>query len=124
MKSYSIAAACVALAGALAISAAPAQSQQVSAPVSVRPVPARPKAVTKNQWLKGEVIHADANLIIVREETSERAIHTFTFAPALKEKMLAVLEAGGYQFGDKVKILHEPGKTVALKIGGKPSRPI
>jgi hypothetical protein len=38
--------------------------------------------------------------------------------------MQKILDAGGYQYGDKVEILYTPGSTVALRIQGKPSKPI
>lgn len=70
-------------------------------------------------WLKAEVIHADANVMIVRERADERMIHTFTYAPAIKDAMQKVFDAGGYQSGDKVKVLYLQGQTVALKVRGK-----
>ena len=125
MKSYSIAAALVALAGALAILQAPASAQQVSAPVLVKPAnPSTQKQTkTKGEWLKAEVIHADATSIVVREQADERMIHTFTIPAEMKDKMQAIVDRGGYQYGDRVKILHQHGQTVALKISGRPSKP-
>ncbi len=38
--------------------------------------------------------------------------------------MQKIFDAGGYQYGDKVAILYKPGSTVALRIAGKPSKPI
>ena len=38
--------------------------------------------------------------------------------------MQAVLDKGGFQYGDKVNILFQPGQTVALRIHGKPSKPL
>ena len=76
------------------------------------------------EWLKAEVIHADAQAIIVREEANGMMIHTFTFSPDLKDKMQAIVDKGGYQYGDRVKILHQAGQSVALKISGKPSKPL
>ncbi len=79
-----------------------------------------PKAV----WLKAEVIHADNNSIMVREQATDRAIHTFTYDDKIKDKMQQIVNAGGYQTGDKVKILYMPGQTIAMKIQGRPSKPI
>lgn len=124
MKNYRIAASLAVLAAALGISDAAARAQQVSAPVIVRGVtPAAPKAKIKGEWLKGEVIHADATSIIVRERDNAMMVHTFTIPQDLKDKMQAIVDRGGYQYGDKVKILHQHGQTVALKISGKPSKP-
>ena len=49
-------------------------------------------------------------------------IHTFTYTPALQAQMAKLVQQGGYQYGDKVKILHQPGQTVALRLAGAPSK--
>lgn len=132
MKSYSIALTCGALALALALSATPVRAQvaegaAIAAPIIVKTIDtitSKPNANPKGgEWLKGEVIYADAQSIIVRERDNERMIHTFTIAPALKGRMQAIVDGGGYQYGDKVKILHQHGQTEALKVSGKPSKP-
>jgi hypothetical protein len=130
MKSYSIALTCGALAAILALSASPAHAQAeaaaVAAPIIVKTIDAvtsKPNSNAKGEWLKGEVIHADAESIVVAEQDNERMIHTFTVSPTLKDHMQAIANRGGYQYGDKVKVLHQPGQTVALKVSGKPSRP-
>ena len=71
-------------------------------------------------WLKAEVIHADQLSLLVREEDNGMNIHTFTYSDKAREKIQAVLDAGGYQYGDKVKIRYMPGKTEALDIHGRP----
>jgi hypothetical protein len=130
MKSYRIAVAFGGLAAALAFLPPPAQAQAeaaaVAAPIIIHTVDAlkpKPKA-PGSEWLKAEVIHADAQSLIVREQDNGMMIHTFTLAPALKDKMQAIVDKGGYQYGDKVRILHQHGETVALKISGKPSKAI
>ena len=129
MKSYSIALVCAALAAALWLSATPARAQApgplIAAPIIVKTLDAiasKRGANAKGEWLKGEVIHADAQSIIVSEPDNERMIHTFTISPTLKDQMQAIVDRGGYQYGDKVKILHQHGQTVALKVSGKPSK--
>src|SRR5271170_1392610 len=74
-------------------------------------------------WLKAEVIRADYHAIVVREQGDTRKIHSFTYSPAVLAKMQKILAHGGYQYGDKVKILYQQGQTVALDIEGKPSKP-
>jgi|SRR5271165_6989399 len=93
-------------------------STESNTPIVVKQKPAR--AV----WLKAEVIHADRHSVIVREVGNEMAIHTFTFSDSAKEKMEEVEDAGGYQNGDHVKILWIPGSSEALRIKGRPSKPI
>ena len=77
-----------------------------------------------SDWLKAEVIHADAVTLIVREQQNGYAVHTFNFSADLQPKMQAMLDKGGFQYGDKVSILYMPGQTVALRIHGKPSKPL
>jgi hypothetical protein len=130
MKNYRIFAASCVLAAGLAISACGAQAQVaetvVAAPVITKIISTvTPKGAPKGtSWLKAEVIFASANSIVVREQANEIVIHSFSFAPELKDKMQAVLDKGGYQYGDKVNILYQPGQTVALRIHGKPSKPL
>ena len=114
-----------ALLAALASVAVPAHAQtpvEIVAPIIARTLIPPHKASTPGTWLKAEVIHQDSNSIIVSEEGNERVIHTFTYADNLKDKMQNMIDRGGYQWGDKIKILYTPGQTVALKIKGKPSK--
>jgi hypothetical protein len=130
MMKYRIFAALIAPAAALAISASPARAQAPVAVAAAAPivsevissVSAKPKP--QGNWLKAEVIHADSNSILIREQANGMMIHSFTFAPPLKDKMTAIANKGGYQYGDKVKILVKPGQTEALAIKGKPSKPL
>jgi hypothetical protein len=130
MKSYRITIALGAFAGALALSPTSAQAQAeaaaIAAPIIVHTVGTlKPKQKPMgSEWLKVEVIHADAQSLIVREQTDGMMIHTFTFSPGLKDKMQAIIDKGGYQYGDKIKVLHQRGETVALKVSGKPSKPL
>lgn len=126
MKKRNILAALV-VAAALAMFAGPAraQSEVALAPIITRTIHALlPKPVPGGEWLKAEVVHFDQRSIIVREQSNERMILTFTYAPALKPHMQQLADKGGYQYGDKIKILFQKGKKVALKIRGKPSKPL
>lgn len=136
MKKASIfAVALVALGATLAITAPGAQAQEAAAAAAAASVVAKPiiraihaigpkPAPAGDSWLKAEVIHFDSHSIIVREAVNERMIHTFTYTSALQPKMQTLMDKGGYQFGDAVKILYQPGQTVALEIHGKPSKPL
>jgi hypothetical protein len=105
----------------------PAGSQtERTAPIVVRSANSssdKPRGTAKGNWMKGEVIHADSNELVVREEQNGMMIHTFTYTPDLQGRMQRISDTGGYQYGDKVKILYQTGQTVALKIHGKPSKP-
>jgi hypothetical protein len=131
MKNYKIIASSLVLAGALAFSGSPARAQAAQAAAVVAPIIVKvldavtPESKPKDSnWLKAEIVHADSHSIIVREQKNEMAIHTFNFAPELQDKMQGIIDRGGFQYGDKVSILYMPGQTVALRIHGKPSKPL
>jgi len=125
MKTLRILSTLAVLAAGVAFGTTPAKAQ--ADPVS--PLNTSPPIVVKQKaakpiWLKAEVIHADQLSLLVREEDNGMNIHAFTYSDKAREKMQAVLEAGGYQYGDKVRIRYMPGKTEALDIQGDPSKPI
>jgi hypothetical protein len=142
MKNYKMIAASFALAGALAFlpsaaraqdpvtasaaaSAAAAAVAKVASPVitKVYDVVTRQKPTPEgSEWLKAEVIHADAVTLIVRERDNGMAVHTFNFSADLQPKMQAMLDKGGFQYGDRVSILFMPQQTVALRVHGRPSK--
>ena len=125
MKTLRIFSALAALAVGVAFGTTPAKAQAdpVSPLNTSPPIVVKQKAV-KPIWLKAEVIHADQLSLLVREEDNGMNIHTFTYSDKAREKMQAVLDAGGYQYGDKIRIRYMPGKTEALDIQGDPSKPI
>ena len=125
MKNFSIFAAAMLMGGLMA--AAPAHAQvTMSAPIVVRSsgttTSGSSGAAAKGNWLQAEVIHADSNSMIVRERANGMMIHTFTYTPELQAAMAKLLDQGGYQYGDKVQILYQPGQTVALRVRGRPSK--
>jgi hypothetical protein len=110
-----------ALAALVMVTGASARAQVTTAPPIVVKVKT-PKP--KQDRFKGEVLHADALSIIVRDRKDPRFIRTFTYTPKVKDKMDKIFARGGYQYGDKVQIRYEAGKDVALAISGKPSKPL
>lgn len=125
MKTLKHFAALALLAAGIAFAAAPAKAQDepVSPLNTNSPIVVKQKAV-KPVWLKAEVIHADQLSLLVREEDNGLNIHTFTYSDKAREKIQSVLEAGGYQYGDKIQVRYMPGKTEALDIKGGPSKPL
>ena len=132
MKNCRIIASSLALAAMLAMSTTPARAQaaevaKIAVPIVVKIINAVAEKGSKpkdSNWLKAEVVHADSNSIIVREQQNEMAIHTFNFSPEMRDRMQAILDQGGFQYGDKISILYMLGQTVALRIHGKPSKPL
>jgi hypothetical protein len=136
MKKFSIFAGLLALAAVLTltpgsaraqapVAAAAAAAASVVSPVITRVyevVTRRQPTPEGSEWLKAEVVHADAVTLIVRERENGYAVHTFNFSAELQPKMQAMLDKGGFQYGDRVSILFMPGQTVALRVHGKPSK--
>jgi hypothetical protein len=125
MKTFRILPALAILVAGVAFTSVSAKAQASSAePLNTSSsIIVKQKAV-KPIWLKAEVIHADQLTLLVREEDNGLNIHTFTYSDKAREKIQAVLEAGGYQYGDKIKVRYMPGKTEALDIRGEPSKPL
>jgi hypothetical protein len=122
MKNSSKLAAAVLLAAA-AFSGLPAAGQSMSAPIVVKSSPAiDAKNAAKGNWLHAEVIHVDSNSMVVREQGNGMMVHTFTYTPQVQAQIQRILNGGGYQYGDKIKVLYQQGQTVALKVRGKPSK--
>ena len=65
-------------------------------------------------WLKAEVVHADAVTLIVRERDEWVRRFTPSILTACNSRCRQILDKGGFQYGDKVRILYMPGQTVAL----------
>jgi len=85
---------------------------------TVAPAPQTQKII-KTHFI---VLHMLYQSLQVRSTTDMREIHTYSYAPALREKMQKIMDAGGYQYGDKVVVWYHSGENVALKISGKPSK--
>ncbi len=103
------------LAVAAPVVAAQAQQVDTSKPIVVKQGELRGKRVK----FTGYVQHMNNAQITVRSKDNEMVLRTFSFAPQIREKMQEMIDLGGYQFGDKVTIVHEEGQDVALKVKGK-----
>ena len=89
-------------------------------PIVIKQKPVKQEVAT----FKGTVMHADIAQITVRGIENELAIRTFPLSRAVSEKMQQIIDRGGYQYGDKVTIVYDPATQSALKIKGKPSKPL
>ena len=106
------------MAAAVGFAAFAAAAQETGKPIRLK----APKP--KIEKFKAEVIHASSIQIIVRSRENEKMVRTFTYSPKVKEHMEKIINRGRYQPGDKVEIHHEAGSDVALKVKGKPSKPL
>ena len=90
-------------------------------PIIVNAVKPKPTGLAK---FEGTVLHANIAQITVRAKGNDLAIRTFALSETATTKMQQIVDKGGYQYGDKVTVLYDPTSLKAMKIKGKPSRPL
>lgn len=87
---------------------------------AVKPKPKQTSTVK----FEGYVMHANAAQVTVRAKGNDMAIQTFALSEPVASKMQQIIDKGGYQYGDKVTVYYDAQTRQALKIKGKPSRPL
>jgi len=92
-------------------------------PIIVDAVKPKPKLTGLDKF-EGFVMHANNAQITVRAKGNDMAIRTFPLSEEASVKMQKIVDQGGYQYGDKVTILYESATSKAVKVKGKPSKPI
>ena len=126
LKTAGFAAPAALMAAAFFCPAASAQAPVVldtAVPILVNAVKPKPKA---NGLVKFEGFVTNANIaqITARAKNSELTIQTFPLSQEVSAKMQKIVDKGGYQYGDKVTIYYNPTTMQAMKIKGKPSKPM
>jgi hypothetical protein len=91
-------------------------------PIVVSAVKPKPKAGVAK--FEGFVMNANIAQITVRAKGNDMAVRTFPLSEAATAKMQRIVDKGGYQYGDKVTVLYDATSLKALKVKGKPSKPI
>jgi hypothetical protein len=90
-------------------------------PIIINAVKPKPTGLAK---FEGTVMHANIAQITVRAKGNDLAIRTFPLAETATTKMQQIVDKGGYQYGDKVTVLYDPASLKAVKIKGRPSKPL
>jgi hypothetical protein len=93
-----------------------------AAPIIVKLAP-KPKQ-TGLQKYEGYIVHANIAQVTVRAKGNDLGIQTFPLNPDVAARMQKIVDNGGYQYGDKVTVYYDPTSRTAMKIKGKPSRPL
>jgi hypothetical protein len=88
-------------------------------PIVVNAVKPKPTGLSK---FEGYVMHANIAQITVRAKGNDMAIQTFALSPQASAKMQAIVDKGGYQFGDKITVLYDASNMQVIKLKGKPSK--
>lgn len=94
-----------------------------AAPIVVNAIKPKPKADGLGKF-EGTVLHADRAQVTVKALGNDMAIQTFALSAAAAEKMQQVVDKGGYQYGDKIKLEYDPQSMQVVKFKGKPSKPL
>jgi len=118
------------VAGTLAVPRAAAQDPILTpiivseaAPIVAKVLTPKPK-LTGVQKFQGYIVNANIVQVTVRAKGNDLGIQTFALNQTVSAQMQKIVDQGGYQYGDKVTIFYDPTSLVALKIKGKPSRPL
>lgn len=117
------------LLGTMGTSRALAQDPIVTAPIiaseavpiiisAVKPKP-KPTGLSK---FEGTVMQANNVQITVKAMGNDLSIQTFPLSEAASLKMQQIMDKGGYQYGDKVKLEYDPQSMRVVKFKGKPSK--
>jgi hypothetical protein len=88
-------------------------------PIVVNAVRPKPTGLSK---FEGYVMNANVAQITVRAKGNDMGIQTFALSPQAAAKMQAIVDKGGYQYGDKITLLYDPASLQVIKLKGKPSK--
>jgi hypothetical protein len=91
--------------------------------IIVNTIKPKPKYVGLGKF-EGYVMHANTVQITVRAKGNDMSLQSFALSERASAEMQAVVDKGGYQYGDKVTVYYDPTSLKALKVKGKPSRPL
>lgn len=132
-KTFAIAAVCalaITVLGTVGVSRAAAQDPILTPiivnelePIVVKVLTPKPKP-TGLEKFEGFIVHANVAQVTVRAKGNDLGIQTFPLNPDVAAKMQKIVDNGGYQYGDKVTVYYDPTSRTAVRIKGKPSRPL
>ena len=91
------------------------------APIVVNAVKPKPKATGLAKF-EGYVMNANTVQITLKAVGNDMAVQTFPLGEAASTKMQQIMDKGGYQYGDKVKLEYDPQSMKVVKFKGKPSK--
>lgn len=116
--------------GTLAASRAAAQDPILTpiivseaAPIIVKAITPKPKPAGVVKF-EGYIVNANTAQVTARAKGNDLSLQTFTLNQEVSAKMQKIVDNGGYQYGDKVTIYYDAASRTAVRIKGKPSRPL
>jgi hypothetical protein len=96
-----------------------AAAVDTAVPIVIRTI--RPHRDTHPKF-EGTVVNATIAQITVRAKGNDMGVQTFPLSEDASTKMLAIIDKGGYQYGDKVTVFYDPDTKKAVRVKGKPSK--
>ncbi len=94
------------------------------APIVVKALTPKPKVAPGLERFEGYIVHANIAQVTVRAKGNDMGIQTFALNQTVSAQMQRIVDQGGYQYGDKITVYYDPSSHTAVKIKGKPSRPL
>jgi hypothetical protein len=94
------------------------------APIVVKTLAPKPKVPAGLEKFEGYIVHANIAQVTVRAKGNDLGMQTFPLNQTVSAQMQKIVDQGGYQYGDKVTVYYDPTSHTAVKIKGKPSRPL
>jgi hypothetical protein len=92
-----------------------------AAPIIISAVKPKPKPTGLSKF-EGTVMQANSVQITLKAMGNDLSIQTFPLSQAASLKMQQIIDKGGYQYGDKVKLEYDPQSMRVVKFKGKPSK--
>jgi hypothetical protein len=118
----------IALLGTMGVTRAAAQDPVLTpviiaeaTPIVVNAVKPKPKANGLAKF-EGYVMHASRAQVTVKALGNDMSVQTFALGEAAATKMQQIVDKGGYQYGDKIKLEYDPQSMTVVKFKGKPSK--
>jgi len=92
-----------------------------AAPIVVNAIKPKPKDTGLAKF-EGYVMNANTAQITLRARGNDMAVQTFPLSEAASAKMQQIIDKGGYQYGDRVKLEYDPQSLKVVKFKGKASK--
>ena len=90
-------------------------------PIIVNTIKPKPKTTGMGRF-DGFVMNSNVAQITVKARGNDMSLQTFALSDRAAAEMQAIVDRGGYQYGDKVTVYYDPTSLKALKVKGKPSK--
>jgi hypothetical protein len=99
------------------------EAVSTAAPIVVKAISPKPLP-PGTQKFQGYFMNGNVAQVTLKAKGNDMALQTFPLTPEAAATMQRIIDKGGYQYGDKVTVIYDTATLKALKVKGKPSRPL